>query len=199
MNAPIRRLSIVVAAALRRAARLHRRIQFVAGQVAAATARTTAAPCSPTTPASAARSSSAASRSRSRCRPRTSCKFAAHLPPGRALRPRHRLLLLHRTAPAAASRAPRTPCSPARSDKLFYRRVVDLLTGKQPSGASLELTINPKAQEAADEALGNQRGAVVALDPKTGAILAMVSHPQYDPTVLASHDLTTVAGGLEGS
>ena len=80
-----------------------------------------------------------------------------------------------------------------QSDKLFYRRVVDMVTGKAPSGASLELTINPKAQLAADKALGNQRGAVVALDPGTGAILAMVSHPQYDPTRLSSHDLDAVA------
>jgi penicillin-binding protein A len=79
-----------------------------------------------------------------------------------------------------------------RSDKLFYRRVVDMVTGKAPSGASLELTINPKAQQAADEALGNQRGAVVAMDPTTGAILAMVSHPQYDPTALSSHNLKEV-------
>jgi peptidoglycan glycosyltransferase len=80
-----------------------------------------------------------------------------------------------------------------QSDKLFYRRVLDMLTGKPPSGASLELTINPKAQAAADAALGNQRGAVVALDPKTGAILAMVSHPQYDPSTLAGHNLNSVA------
>jgi peptidoglycan glycosyltransferase len=79
-----------------------------------------------------------------------------------------------------------------QSDTLFYRRVVDMVTGKAPSGASLELTINPKAQQAADQALGNQRGAVVALDPSTGAILAMVSHPQYDPTTLASHNLNAV-------
>lgn len=78
------------------------------------------------------------------------------------------------------------------SDKLFYRRVTDILTGKEQSGASLELTINAKAQAAADKALGDQRGAVVALDPKTGAILAMVSHPAYDPSVLSSHDTAKV-------
>jgi peptidoglycan glycosyltransferase len=80
-----------------------------------------------------------------------------------------------------------------QSDKLFYRRVSDLLTGRKPTGASLELTINPKAQTAADKGLGNQRGAVVALDPSTGAILAMVSHPQYNPSELASHDSKAVA------
>jgi peptidoglycan glycosyltransferase len=78
------------------------------------------------------------------------------------------------------------------SDSLFYRRVTDLLTGGQPTGASLVVTVNRKAQEAAGKALGNQRGAVVALNPKTGAILAMVSHPEYDPNSLASHDIKAV-------
>ncbi len=78
------------------------------------------------------------------------------------------------------------------SDQLFYRRITDLLTGRQRTGASLKLTINAKAQEAADKALGDQRGAVVALDPKTGAILALVSHPQYDPNQLSQHDQAAV-------
>lgn len=79
-----------------------------------------------------------------------------------------------------------------QSDKLFYRRVSDLVTGRTPSGASLQVTINPRAQAAAAKALGNQRGAVVALDPSTGAILAMVSTPQYDPADLSSHDTDAV-------
>jgi peptidoglycan glycosyltransferase len=74
------------------------------------------------------------------------------------------------------------------SGQLFYRRFSDLLTGREPEGAQVQLTINPKAQEAAYKALGNQRGAVVALDPKTGNILAMVSRPSYDPDVLATHN-----------
>jgi len=83
------------------------------------------------------------------------------------------------------------------SDALFYRRITDLLTGRQQTGASLKLTINAKAQEAADRALGNQRGAVVALDPRTGAILAMVSHPQYDPNQLSQHDQNAVVKAWE--
>jgi peptidoglycan glycosyltransferase len=79
------------------------------------------------------------------------------------------------------------------SDKLFYRRVSDILTGKKQAGASLELTINPAAQAAAEKALGSQRGAVVALDPSTGEILALVSHPAYDPNLLSSHDSAKVA------
>ncbi len=78
------------------------------------------------------------------------------------------------------------------SDSLFYRRVSDLLTGRPVTGASIVVTVNRRAQEAATRALGNQRGAVVALNPKTGAILAMVSHPEYDPNALASHDLSAV-------
>ena len=51
----------------------------------------------------------------------------------------------------------------------------------------MELTIDPKVQRAAWDALGDQRGAVVALDPNTGAVLAMVSKPSYDPNQLATH------------
>ena len=78
------------------------------------------------------------------------------------------------------------------SDRLFYRRVSDVFAGQRPSGVNLELTIDPVAQQAAADALGGQRGAAVALDPRTGAILAMVSNPTYDPNVLASHDMGAV-------
>ncbi|GAB48800.1 peptidoglycan D,D-transpeptidase FtsI family protein [Mobilicoccus pelagius] len=76
--------------------------------------------------------------------------------------------------------------------RLFFRRLGDVLTGRQPSGINLELTIDPRAQKAAEEGLGDQRGAVVALDPRTGAILALVSHPEYDPNALAGHDSSEV-------
>jgi penicillin-binding protein A len=85
------------------------------------------------------------------------------------------------------------PLLSGSSDALFYRRLVDLVTSREPEGASVELTINPAAQQAADQALGDQRGAVVALDPSTGAILALVSHPTYDPNDLAGHDLARVS------
>jgi len=78
------------------------------------------------------------------------------------------------------------------SDQLFVRRISDLLTGTQPSGASVELTIDPAAQKAAAKGLGNQRGAVVALDPRTGDVLALASSPSYDPNLLAGHDTTKV-------
>ncbi|RCK68402.1 penicillin-binding protein 2 [Desertihabitans brevis] len=74
-------------------------------------------------------------------------------------------------------------------DSLFARRLVDLVTGRTPEGASVVTTIDPAAQRAAEEALGNRKGAVVALDPRTGAVLATVSHPSYDPNRIASHDI----------
>ena len=74
-------------------------------------------------------------------------------------------------------------------DSLFYDKVSNLLTGKEPMGAAVETTINPKAQKAAWDALGGQKGAVVALDPQTGDVLAMVSSPSYNPNTLATHDV----------
>lgn len=77
-------------------------------------------------------------------------------------------------------------------DSLFYERLVDVVTGQPPQGASLELTIDPDVQNAAIEALGSRRGAAVAIDPRSGAILAMVSRPSFDPNALSSHQLTAV-------
>jgi peptidoglycan glycosyltransferase len=74
-------------------------------------------------------------------------------------------------------------------DALFVRRLVDLATNRTPEGASVQTTIVPKIQKAAADALGNQKGAVVALDPKTGAVLALVTSPTYDPNDIANHDI----------
>ena len=73
-------------------------------------------------------------------------------------------------------------------DALLYDRISTFLTGQDPTGAAIDLTINAKAQEAAWKGLGNQKGAAVALNPKTGEILAMVSTPGWDPNALATHD-----------
>lgn len=70
----------------------------------------------------------------------------------------------------------------------FLDQLNAIITGQNPKGAAVELTIDPAVQQAAWDALGDQKGAVVALDPKTGAILAMVSKPTYDPAGLATHD-----------
>ena len=77
---------------------------------------------------------------------------------------------------------------------LFVNRVIDLVDNQAPKGGSVTLTVDPDAQKAAYDglrALGdNVRGAVVAIEPRTGKILAMVSSPTFNPNRLASHDFT---------
>jgi peptidoglycan glycosyltransferase len=74
--------------------------------------------------------------------------------------------------------------------RLFVRRLSDMFTGRDPRGGHVQLTIDPAVQQAAYEAMTEKghRGAVVALKPDTGEILAMVSTPSYNPNRLASHD-----------
>jgi penicillin-binding protein A len=78
--------------------------------------------------------------------------------------------------------------------RLFGRRLADFFTGRDPRGGNVATTINPQVQQAAWDAMehgcgGACKGAVVALEPSTGKILAMVSAPSYDPNLLATHDL----------
>ncbi len=75
------------------------------------------------------------------------------------------------------------------SSKQWFDRIVDTATGTKPKGAFVQTTLNAKMQQAAVKAMGSYRGAVVALDPKTGAVLAYASLPTYDPNALATHDL----------
>jgi peptidoglycan glycosyltransferase len=83
------------------------------------------------------------------------------------------------------------------SSQLFTSKFASILTGRNPTGGSVELTLNRAAQTAAYNAMkiGDgrfKRGAVVALNPQTGAILALVSTPSYDPNKLSSHDSRTI-------
>ena len=86
-------------------------------------------------------------------------------------------------------------------DRLFVDRVVDMLGNTQPKGGSVSLTVDRAAQDAAFNglrALGpGTEGAVVALEPATGKILAMASNPSYDPNVLSSHNLSAVQDARE--
>jgi peptidoglycan glycosyltransferase len=84
---------------------------------------------------------------------------------------------------------------------LFVTKLVDLLSNDASKGGSVQLTLDPDAQTAAYEGLSNLPGdveaSVVALEPSTGKILAMVSLPTYDPNKLASHDLGEVSDNYQ--
>jgi peptidoglycan glycosyltransferase len=75
-------------------------------------------------------------------------------------------------------------------DRLFGRRLSDLITGRDPSGGNVVLTLDPVVQQTAYDQLQRKgyAGAVVALRPQTGEILAMASTPSFDPNPLASHN-----------
>ncbi|MBF0672215.1 MAG: penicillin-binding protein 2 [Salinibacterium sp.] len=79
----------------------------------------------------------------------------------------------------------------------FFDQLSSIFTGASPKGAAVELTIDPVLQQAAWDALGDYRGSVVAIDPATGAILAMVSKPSFDPNLLAAHDTSSVISAYE--
>lgn len=72
-------------------------------------------------------------------------------------------------------------------DQLFFDRTMSMFTGEKEQGGNVVTTLNNAAQKAAFEGLGNKKGAVAALDPQTGAILALASTPSYDPSTFAGN------------
>jgi peptidoglycan glycosyltransferase len=62
--------------------------------------------------------------------------------------------------------------------------ILDQLQGKRPRGDEVQTTLDPRAQQTAIAALGEHHGAVVALDPRTGAVKVMASTPSYNPNKL---------------
>ncbi len=79
-----------------------------------------------------------------------------------------------------------------KAPEQFAQNLSDLLTARPNPGGTLVLTLDPAAQKAAEDALGHRKGAVVALDPATGKVLAMTTYPRYDPNDLSSHDTKAV-------
>ncbi|EKX61928.1 peptidoglycan D,D-transpeptidase FtsI family protein [Streptomyces ipomoeae] len=67
---------------------------------------------------------------------------------------------------------------------LRLKTVLDTITNKRAAPGNVITTIDPGVQKAAYDALGDKKGAAVAIDPATGKILAVVSTPSYDPSSL---------------
>lgn len=76
--------------------------------------------------------------------------------------------------------------------------VLNGLLGGDTNARGVRLTLDHMLQEVAATALGDQKGSVVALDPTTGAILAMVSYPRFDPNSLIGSDAGAAGEALEG-
>jgi peptidoglycan glycosyltransferase len=77
----------------------------------------------------------------------------------------------------------------AGTDPRFsLQQVADLIAGRTTKGGSVLLTLDPKAQAAAAKGMQGKVGAVVAIEPSTGRILALVQSPTFDPNPLASPD-----------
>lgn len=84
-----------------------------------------------------------------------------------------------------------------KSDLFFVDRAAQLLAGRQPRGGAVTTTIDAEAQEAAFEGLRGKVGAVVAIEPATGRILASVQSPSFDPNLLSSHDTAEIRATYE--
>ncbi len=75
--------------------------------------------------------------------------------------------------------------------------LLTVLTGGDLRAQGLRLTINHELQQAAVTALGDRRGAIVAVEPRTGAVLALVSQPSYDTNIFVDPDAEADATAIE--
>lgn len=75
-----------------------------------------------------------------------------------------------------------------RSALFVVDRAEQLFAGREPRGGAVSTTIDARAQRAAFAGLRGKKGAVVAIEPATGRILASVQSPSFDPNILSSHD-----------
>jgi penicillin-binding protein A len=80
----------------------------------------------------------------------------------------------------------RNPALGGEEGTTNLQAILDQLQGKRRQGDEVITTLDPAVQRVATSALGEHRGAVVALEPRTGAVLAMASTPNYNPNLLGS-------------
>jgi peptidoglycan glycosyltransferase len=69
----------------------------------------------------------------------------------------------------------------------LFQRIRNVFTGKEIEGNSVVLTVDDRLQQLAAKELGNSRGAIVAMEPDTGRILAMVSNPTFDSNTVSEN------------
>lgn len=72
------------------------------------------------------------------------------------------------------------------SNENLLLQITNALKGEKNNGDDLYTTLDTRLQKAAYEALGDRKGAIVAIEPSTGKILAMVSKPDFDPNEIES-------------
>ncbi len=84
-----------------------------------------------------------------------------------------------------------------RPTEVVAQNLGELLGGRDIAGNAVVLTIDPEAQRVAEEALAGREGAVVAIDPTTGAVLASYANPTFDPNPLSSHDPSVIRSAWE--
>ncbi len=73
------------------------------------------------------------------------------------------------------------------TDISLMDRILNEIRGEKHPGNQVVTTLNAQLQQVAHDALGLKEGAVIALEPSTGKVLAMVSKPDYDPNTLADN------------
>lgn len=83
------------------------------------------------------------------------------------------------------------------SNVSFKTKLLNEFKGKKSAGNNIMTTLDTNIQQAAYDALGNNRGAIVAIEPSTGKILAMVSKPSYDPNTIVE-DWASLNENTEG-
>lgn len=85
-------------------------------------------------------------------------------------------------------------------DYSSWQNALNSLAGITEPGNSVKLTIDSRIQIAAQQALGSRTGAIVVLDPRTGAVLASASTPMYDNTnIQAAIEQANASGGSDTS
>ena len=88
----------------------------------------------------------------------------------------------------------------ARATELLPSTIEDEILNRPKRGGTVVTTIDPRLQQVAEQALSSAQthgGAVAALDPRTGEVLALVSIPSYDPNPLSSHSQKGIRAAMK--